>query len=578
MDTSPECWNLDIERELLADAGQCDFRFFCKHVTGLLENPLGRWWDEDVHGPFCDWLGDLIEEWLRMKHGPPEDARRFYILIDAVRGCGKTMIVSTYLPLYLHLRDPDLAEVIDAVHLEFSIEIGEMIQTHLSGDDPHALFPWLYGIWKDPRQWTKSRFTHAARHTPRKDASFMCSSVETGITGKHPDVLILDDPITLEKLRKEGNWIQTAHKHVDSIHPALVNHALVIFCATPYEDGDVVMRCIKRDRVKQVHGYPLHEEFQKHIDPVKGRWFMFHMPGVDRHGKTLLPKIWPQHEIDAFERDRPTLFASQILLQPGAGEGIPVTYDQLLECVVPLKQVPRGLPVAITIDTAFKTPDKMGQGDETVFAVWGYDRPTGDVYFLGGWSSNRWRQEEFFDELIPKVELYQRRLLRKILGMTDEKIIGGHQATQLWEDRIRSEFASAGVRCPKLIFLPRGGKKKEARHVEAAGFIVAGHVKFVEHAPGLDPLLSQLARITIAANDDWIDVFTDAFCPELYRPYKDPDRPGAAKQRRFPRRPWDEVLQSGHLDDESDRIHYEFWNRRRPRHGRPPIGYEEDGQ
>ena len=173
--------------------------------------------------------------------------------------------------------------------------------------------------------------------------------------------------------------------------------------------------------------------------------------------------------------------------EPGQGEHMLLTMEQIAQMYVEPDTVPRNLILTIHIDTAFKTPDRKGQGDESVIECWGHDpRGTGDVYYLEGYGSNAWRIEDFLDEL---VRLCQRkkRELATIRCITDEREMGGK--TGAWTNALTSAFHGAGLVLPPLVLLNRTRSRKHIRIAEAAGFWVDGHVRLVRGAPGITKLV-----------------------------------------------------------------------------------------
>lgn len=541
-------WPLDDERELLADACRRNFWSFVCFGFGVKENPDGFWLDEKVHKPLCDWLEGIAAEWFAMRR--TKDQRRFYILIDAARGSGKTVIVTKAFTAWLHLQDPNLSTVVDSVTKSKAEEFVEVLKKLYEGKDPCALFCWLYGKWEGVDPWTKSRFTHRARGISRSEASVETSAVEVGITGDHPDHLVIDDPITREKLRETGGWVQLANTHVGSLFPALKNNSLCILCATPYIDGDVVTNAIRLDGVKEVIGEGLPPEYRRYVSP-SGKWHMYFMPAATEDGRPLMPKVWPKAELEEYNRKYPADYAAQVCLRPGAGDQVPLTMEQIQDRLVERKVIPRNLTFTIHCDTAFKDPKKMGMGDESVLQVWGHAPESGDVYFMEGYGSNKWRSEDFTDKLIEIVQRYKRGG-KTIRGITDEKQIGGKEGT--WKILLQSAFSNAGMWMPPYHEVERRGTKKVTRIAEAAGYWVDGHVYLCRDAPGLPNLMWQQSRIGISDHDDWADAAADVFNPVVYRPY----RPiGADADPPTPQRPWDDYLKTGRLNTDSMRAIYD---------------------
>ena len=545
-------WDLAAEREILADACQRSFWLFLKYAFGAALNPEGRdvrgnpWLDLEVHEPLCHWFQEKIEHWEKT-------GEQTFILIAAVRDSGKTVIITKAGTVWLQLRHPDLSSLISSVTGDKSIEFMDVVRKLWEGKDGYALWAWLYGLWEDPDSWTKSRFTHRARKANISEASIETCSVETGKTGGHPRHVVIDDPVTLEKLRDQGNWLALANTHVGSLFPVMKKDALFIICATPYEDGDVVTSSIRQDGIKDLHGHKLPPEYQNH-QMAEGRWLMYHMPGAEEDGTPLVPTCWPPERINYYRKKWPERFASQVLLRPGAGEKVPLSIEQIKDYLIKRKDVPKNLTFTFHLDTAFKNKDTVNSGDWSVIEIWGHHPETGDVYFMEGHGSNKWREEEFTDHLVTLAKRFWANN-RRVRWLTDEKIIGGKEG--LWRNHLVSCFANAGMFLPPFLEVSRAGKKKEQRIRIAAGYWVDGHVFLCEDAPGLDDLMWQMSRIGVSAHDDWADAAADVFHPEIYKPFRPPASAGAMPP--LPRRPWDGRLKDGELDDESRALYDMSW-------------------
>lgn len=562
-------WDLNIEKELLAVACRDSFKAFCKHVCGLAapENPQAKWWTEETHGPLCDWLGRFMMDLIEARQGsrPPQ---QIYLLINAFRGSGKTMIITKCYGLWGQILDPNLAVVIDAVETTQANEFAEYVKKIFEGKDPYAIFEWLYGNWVGEDAWTKERYTVAARSVNRTEGSFETTSVEKGSTGKHPDIHIGDDYITIDKIRELGTWIGQAKRHFDSIEPTLLPCSMHVYVGTPYTDNDVVTTAMRKDGIKSVFGMPLPPEYAKY-ERIDGKWHVYFLPGRKADGTPTIPKAWSEERLTKYERDDPSNYAAQIMLRPGSGELVPLSWEQIEQMLCEPSAVPKSLAISFHMDTAFKDPKRMGAGDDSVIEVWGHNLGTGDVYFLDSDGSNQWRDDQFIDALIL---LYQKWRVkhRHIIAITDEKSIGGKEG--IWRGYLRMAFIKAGMFMPRFIEIARQGTKKVGRITEAASYWIDGHVHLVKGTPGLGKLMEQMARIGISAKDDYSDAAADVFHPEIYRPIhiRDTEAPP-------PSRPYDNYLQGGAVPRDSTELYDQYHNRDLVE-SRPPLrtdsGYE----
>src|SRR6185436_21126584 len=103
-------WNLEDERELMADACYRDFWTFCDYAMGYGNNPDFKWWTRRVHRPFCDWFQEHALNWLKNRGG--EDKTWTCLLVVVMRMFGKSMIITKAGLQWLHLRDPNISTYI----------------------------------------------------------------------------------------------------------------------------------------------------------------------------------------------------------------------------------------------------------------------------------------------------------------------------------------------------------------------------------------------------------------------------------------------------------------------------------
>ena len=542
-------WKQDEERLLLADACQRDFFLFLKYAFGVALNPRGHWLAESVHRPLCQLLELEGRRWLeRRRH---QIQGRTKVMVCVPRGYGKTVVVTKAFPLWLHLHDPDLACVIDSESAAKAQEFLGPVKTLLENGDPYALFTWLYGSWYSPdRIWRDSQFTHALRRQMAlTEPSFDTCSVETGATGSHPDLLVLDDPISIDRIREKGNWIELAVTHAQGLTPALRTDSFFLIVGTPYTQGDVLNTFLAQDGVAAYYGMKPPEAFPS--ESQDGQWNVFFLQARNSDGESTLPSAWTTKELDDYERKRPMDFAAQMMCTPGTGHHMPISPEQIEDAKISREDLPTNLFYTIHLDTAFKEQKRMMAGDESVIIVAGHDlRRTGDVYYLEGYGSNKWRLEDFTKKL---VEIVQRlkKSLKRVRAITDEREMGGKEG--LWETHLRSCFADAGLYMPPLKLINRAGTRKAVRITEAAGYWVDGHMKLVDDAPGLDRLVRQMLQIGVSAHDDWADAAADIFHPEVYNPML----PTLGDDMPEVRRPFDDYLLSGRLTDDGAREAYD---------------------
>ncbi len=545
-------WDVRAERDLMRAACQLSFWTFFVEAYGVRHGPhrdawfIKRW-------PFCkemaDWFEHHVREWLADRatgHG-----KVHYLAAVVSRDLGKTTLLSQAGTTWLHLQDPDISTYIGSEKTEFAVDILKGILPVLTGSDPAARFVELFGSWVHPeRTWKDQQIVHAARvNVARKEPSFGTWGVESGLTGKHPDVLVLDDPTSYEKIASHANWLATVNNHLTSLIPVVKEDGLVMLVGTRYHDGDHFGYAFRNEYVKSITGMPM-PEFRARED---GKWNVFYMAGRDSTGKPSVPGVWSDQRMLDFARKDPNRYAAQIMNDPSSSEFTPLTRDQLIDCYVEAKDVPyASLRYTIHCDTAFKSPERQGRGDESVFQIWGHTRDgSGDVYYIEGYGSNLWRGEEFFLKMVARLQWYQQKR-RRIVLVTDEYTPGKSGTTGLL---LQSYCHGAGLPSPPYLEFNRGGKKKDSRIREAAVFWQDGHVRLIKDSPGVDRLIDQMARIGVSDHDDWSDPAADVFHKDVYRPIH---RLGGQGKATWLPAPQEDVLKDGTLRDEA--ALYDQWH------------------
>ena len=338
---SETAWPLPEEKFILQDICQRSFFHFVRYSFGVSRNPKGRWFTRKFHEPLCNMLQAEAFKWLKRRAVGQQG--RTKVMIVMPRGMGKTVTVTKAFPMWLQLQDPDLAITISSESATKSEEFLSSVKTIYEGGDPYASFTWLYGSWRDAnRTWRDSKLIHALRkQMSLTEPSFACTSVEKGATGFHPDMLVVDDLISQERIREKGNWIQLAVNHVHALIPALRTDSFQLVVGTPYANNDVIYTLLDEDGVKEAHGMKLPPLMPKPREG--GQWVLYFISARDTNGDSVLPEAWSNEELDDYERKRPMDFAAQMLCTPGTGEHMPLSQEQVDSLWVNREDVPHNM-------------------------------------------------------------------------------------------------------------------------------------------------------------------------------------------------------------------------------------------
>jgi len=503
--------NFELYRQLERRKCRDSFWYFLLSGFGAKYNPKGvRWLDEQIHKPMCDWFEGHVKAWIEArKHGK---GYPLYLMVLVPRDVGKTTTISQAGLLWMHLLDPDISTYIGSERTEFAIDVLEPIKNVMAGNDVYSRFSWLYGNWNAPeRTWSQKQVVHAARtNLSRKEPSFGIWGVESGITGKHPDVLCLDDPTSYEKMAAVGNWLSVVNSHVDSLIPVLPSDGCLIFVGTRYHDGDHFGVGLKKEGLRSISGMDM-----PNASPVPdGKWHCYFLSARDANGVPSVPSVWPESRLMDFKRKSPLRYAAQVLNDPMNSELNELNPERLARYTLPPEQIPKNLRITLHLDTAFKSNEQKARGDYSVIVEMGHTIDgSGIVYFLGAHASNSWGYEDFRDMLISRYQFWRSQGKRVTL-ITDEALIG--KGMDMWKQVLQGWFHAIDVPMPPLAILSRAGKKKISRHHDASQFILDSKVYFNQEAKGLDMLFDQLSKIGGSEYDDHIDAFSDAFHPECY--------------------------------------------------------------
>lgn len=476
------------------------------------------------------------------------------------REFGKTTLISRAGQLWLHVQNPDLATYLGSESQKRSEEFLSPIPKIISGADPSAKFPWLYGNWYDAsREWRNASLVHGARKgVSRPDYSFGTWSVERGITGHHPDAGFFDDPISYETLGMHSDWFRVVNDHVASLLPVFGDKCLMVFVGTRYGDGDHLGTQLRKHGACTWEGMPKPDDYttgtaMPMIRP-EGKWHVYFLDARDANEEPIFPERCGESFLREQQLENDLKYWAQMRNNPSKSVYTPLGREHITPLWIEPHEAKGFKRIIINLDTAFKSQTRQAAGDESVMVVWGSQMDgTGYVTYLEGYGSNIWKMEDFLDRLVLLVQKWRKR--RHII-ITDEPEPGGKSGT--WEYAIRTACHSKGIPAPPLVTLSRASKKKIDRIVQAADYWAQGYVKLVRDAPGVEQLINQMVRIGNSAHDDWSDAAADIFHPTVYSPLK---MLGTIPEVQAPIiYPGDEILKSGRMTDQEATKHYdEHW-------------------
>lgn len=510
------------------------------------------WWiDDEIHIPYLQWLQKQILEWKASRLAG--NTERFMIAVIIPRRFGKTVSTTKAATLWTHLDEPNMSTMIGSDTQPLAEKLLKPIRETLEPkQNPYSWFSWLYGNWYNAdRDWSRDKIVHAYRKASLSEPSVGAFGVETGITGTHPMQIWWDDPLVQTKIKSNGSaYVASAVDAFDASTYALSTSGLLAMILTRYLDDDVAGTFLKKEGIKSWDGMPSPDDRLK-VTPT-GKWRVYYLQARKADGSPTLACVWSQEELDRRERTNPMYYAAQLMNDPGTGEHMPLTKEQIdVLYVDKLNTAPPIEYATIHLDTAFKDNTKIKKGDFNVIATWLHDlRPNGIVYFDHAVVDSELRSEQFLSALVNECLALRRRGIR-LRAITDDAETGGHRG--LWKKSVEQALEGAGLRCPEFIQLNRQSTKKIDRIKAASVYWVEGNVRLlapfkdgkpvVEAVPGLNQLVQEMLRIGVASHDDVSDASADVFLDTIWRK----PQMGSGKDRNegeIPMSPGDAILKS----------------------------------
>lgn len=495
-----------------------------------------RWFVEDVHLPYLQWLQAEILEWKASRRAstPEKPSELWQVGIVLPRGFGKTVTSTKAAMLWSHLDEPNMSSYIGSEIHDLAKKLFDPVRKVLEGQNADSWFTWLYGIWRvSDRKWDDEQIVHGYRRAlALSEPSVGTFGVDRGITGHHPLQVWWDDPLSANKLRKDGKWLGTVLEAFDASFNAVKTDGFIAYVLTRYLDNDVAGTAMEDDGVYSWNGMPTPDS---RIKVGKGHWRIYYLQARDTRdttvysrGRPVLPTVWSDARLTRWEDRNPEDYANQAMNDPTTGEHMPLTKDQIDSLYIN-REMMREIPIefaTVHLDTAFKE-DQQEKGDFSVMSVWLHDmRNNGMVYFDQSRFSNAWRVEQFNDELIAVLyDLRRRRIPVRMI--TDEPEQGGKLGA--WKALMYQAIKGAGLRHIEIRQIPRQGTKKIIRIKTAAGFWAEGYVRLpvafdqdgkpiLNSTPGLPELRDEMLRIGKSAHDDHSDAAADVFREGIWRP------------------------------------------------------------
>lgn len=534
--------------------GQHDLFFLVNDIIGVSPK-YGVHQMGDPHVKECiDELNDYVQLWLAKRRifletGKVTQTKPMKAMYIMPRGTVKSHGVSGVLPVMAHLWDTEMASFISSGnHEKMAVGLGRISAGYMEGEGKGNILPDLYGPFKDPkghRVWSQNEYTTIRRENMGRNVpTLKVFSVQTGGTSGHYKLGVLDDPAWQEMIEKMGDtWHEKCWAHYKSLGMILDPDSLFVFVTTRYGDGDLCGQIVTKEiepvvRKRVFAGSPAGEVPDDFFRDEGWRKYA-HMAGwkviyenawegniesENPDDYTLnFPVVWSQDRI-LEELNKDELFCmAQLQNRPAMRSDNPIQQCHIDSVWCKAEDVPESSfgNMVMTCDIAWKDQDAYlsQRGDDDVIQIWTLD--DGDVYLVWG-RFGKWTREEWSENFIKGLQFAtpsRRNRMRRLRYMSYDKPIGG--LGDVVSNYVSGEARLAGMRCPNILELNRGGTKKKSRLLAAAGnWTEYGRVNLVEGIPGAQELCQQMLKIGYSPHDDHADAAADVWNSEFYKPPK----------------------------------------------------------
>jgi hypothetical protein len=487
------------------------YGFGAKHYCEA--NPQDNWVHPVLHRKLADWIDGHVKSWEEQRGKGQRKPKK--LLIEIFRGGGKSTM-GCALDTYLHIRNPDSCETISSYDKEKSKDFLAVDKTTFEGGNK---FGWFKDLWGDispkgdEREWHKESIVHMLRQNEAiRDPSIDVTSVSKGTTGSRPDIYRLDDPLQREKINDDATFIEKAREHLDATCYAVKSNGLYLIYATPYTENDVCGKIWQEEGVATVTGQDPPFEYKHDPDG----WHVFYMPVRDlATGRSVIPQIYPDEYLDYMEAKDPDDFAAQMMCNPAAGKRVPLKLREVKILELNRDHIPKGLPVSVHCDTAYKDAKTVGRGDHNVIQEWHHSRATGRAFYVDGEYSVEWTAREFMNQLVLRLQKLNRERQYPFV-VTVDKPPGGLKGA--FEHQLFEACRAVNLPCPPVLELERSDAKKDHRIRDAVYHWKSGHVWLNRNAGGLQQLEYEMSNIGFASKKDMADAAADALHPDVYTP------------------------------------------------------------
>lgn len=306
------------EWKALRHRAQTDLYFLASKVLGL-ENKIPM--TLKAHYALC--------KFASRQTGIPEIDSARVQLIHVARGWGKSAGVTTARTIQRLLINRNWSAGIANERAGNAEAFLGAIKGHFEVNSfLQALFPELIPDFRKT-VWRSDRIVINRSASDPVNPSILACGADSAVTGVHVNEWIIDDIISDEAMEnaRSGAWteIDKTNRWIDRLEYLLKNPKVdpITFIGTPWWPGDCYSYVIddlfgKGDPQEFLWHIELpNGEFQTLTLVRKGELAIFRLKPL-QNGRPIFPERYPLEVLEKLQRDKPTLYASQVLLEPTA--------------------------------------------------------------------------------------------------------------------------------------------------------------------------------------------------------------------------------------------------------------------
>lgn len=304
--------------EKLRKRALSDLFWFCSVILGYADLfPL----EEETHRLFCDFLSRAT--------GVKELDEAPLQKIEMPRGIGKTTCGTVGHAIQLACANSNIAILIANERQETADGFLSAIKSQFETNDLlRALFPEVIPPDFKQTTWAASKAT-LARSSHRPEPTFQTIGVGGTVTGTHPDVIIVDDPISKEAMEnaRVGAWqiMERVNRWCNALKLLLNTQALpfpwIRFNGTRWWQNDTY------DYIEQTFGYgetPTKYRLKAKLSSGQfisreayrvGQMAVFRAAAIE-NGAAVFPKIHSLDQLAMLRQDDPELFSCNMMNEP----------------------------------------------------------------------------------------------------------------------------------------------------------------------------------------------------------------------------------------------------------------------